>query len=85
MESRLCGKKSKVRPTTGHKAQGGGVKVYLSSFFILSARWEYKVNATPRPLHPWEREPVPIVQEAGWAPEPVWTGAENLATIRLIG
>jgi hypothetical protein len=20
-----------------------------------------------------------IVQEAGWAPEPVWTGAENLA------
>jgi hypothetical protein len=23
---------------------------------------------------------VPIVQEAGWAPEPVWTGAENLAT-----
>ena len=24
-------------------------------------------------------DPVPIVQEAGWAPEPVWTGAENLA------
>ena len=23
--------------------------------------------------------PVPIVQEAGWAPGPVWTGAENLA------
>jgi hypothetical protein len=23
---------------------------------------------------------VPIVQEAGWAPGPVWTGAENLAT-----
>ena len=22
--------------------------------------------------------PVPIVQEAGWAPWPVWTGAENL-------
>jgi hypothetical protein len=21
----------------------------------------------------------PIVQEAGWAPGPVWTGAENLA------
>jgi hypothetical protein len=25
------------------------------------------------------KDPVPIVQEAGWAPEPVWTGAENLA------
>jgi len=24
--------------------------------------------------------PVPIVQEAGWAPSPVWTGAENLAS-----
>jgi hypothetical protein len=25
------------------------------------------------------KEPVPIVQEAEWAPEPVWIGAENLA------
>ena len=25
------------------------------------------------------KDPVPIVQEAGWAPGPVWTGAENLA------
>ena len=23
--------------------------------------------------------PIPIVQEAGWASEPVWIGAENLA------
>ena len=36
------------------------------------------LNATHRPLYPWERDPVPIVQEAGWAPGPVWTGAENL-------
>ena len=26
-----------------------------------------------------EKDPVPIVQEAGWAPGPVWTGTENLA------
>ena len=25
------------------------------------------------------KDPVPIVQEAGWAPGPVWTGVENLA------
>jgi len=25
------------------------------------------------------KDPVLIVQEAGWAPEPVWIGAENLA------
>ena len=37
------------------------------------------VNATPRPLYPRERKPVPIVQEAGSAPVPVWKGAENLA------
>jgi hypothetical protein len=26
------------------------------------------------------KDPVSIVQEAGWAPEPVWIGAENFAT-----
>ena len=26
------------------------------------------------------KDPVPTVQEAGWAPGPVWTGAEYLAT-----
>ena len=30
-------------------------------------------TSTPR------KDPVPIVQEKGWAPGPVWTGAENLA------
>jgi hypothetical protein len=28
-----------------------------------------------------EKYPVPILQEAGWAPEPVWIGAENLAPL----
>ena len=41
--------------------------------------WGWVVNVTPRPLYPRERYPVPIVQEAGWAPGPVWTDAENLA------
>jgi hypothetical protein len=36
-------------------------------------------SPTPRPLYPRERDPVPIVQEAGWAPGSVWTAAENLA------
>ena len=29
-------------------------------------------------LYPRERDRLPIVQEAGWAPVPVWTGEENL-------
>jgi len=33
----------------------------------------------PRLLYPTERDPVPTVQEAGWAQRPVWTVAENLA------
>ena len=37
------------------------------------------VSFTPRPLFNPGKDPVPIVQEVGWAPGPVWTGAENLA------
>ena len=33
----------------------------------------------PRPLFTPGKDPVSIVQEAGWAPGPVWTGVENLA------
>ena len=32
-----------------------------------------------RSLYPLEKDPVPVVHEAGWASERVWTGAENLA------
>jgi hypothetical protein len=32
----------------------------------------------PQPLSTPGKDPVPIVQEAGWAPEPIWTGAINL-------
>ena len=41
--------------------------------------WGWMVNATPWPLFPWERDPVLILQESGWAPGPVWTGAESVA------
>ena len=33
----------------------------------------------PWPLFTPGKDPVPIAQEAGWAPGPVWTDAENLA------
>jgi hypothetical protein len=41
------------------------------------------VSVTPRPLFTPRKDPVPIVQEAGWAPGPVWTGAENLTPNRI--
>ena len=33
----------------------------------------------PLPLFTPRKDPVPIVEEAGWAPGPVWTGVGNLA------
>jgi hypothetical protein len=36
-------------------------------------------NSTPLSLYVWERESVPFLQEAGWAPGPFWTDMENLA------
>jgi hypothetical protein len=33
----------------------------------------------PWPFSTPRKDLVPIVQEAGWAPGPVWTGVENLA------
>jgi len=41
------------------------------------------VSVTPRPLFTPGKDPVPIVQEAGWAPGTVRTGAENLAPTRI--
>jgi hypothetical protein len=35
------------------------------------------VKGTPRPLCPREGDPVPLVQEAGWAPGLVYTGVET--------
>jgi hypothetical protein len=37
------------------------------------------INATLRSLYPPGKVPVPIVQEAWWAPGPIWTVAEYLA------
>jgi hypothetical protein len=37
------------------------------------------VKATARPLYPRERDPVPILWEAWWAPGQVWTCAKSLA------
>ena len=53
---------------------------YRSTLFLastLDVAWVF--NATPRPTYPWERDQVPLLQEACLAPEPVRKGAENLS------
>jgi len=42
---------------------------------VLEGGWV--VSSTPRPHFTPGKDPVPILQEAGWAPGPVWTGAEK--------
>ena len=56
-----------------------GGEILLHFFFNLGDKRGWVKNATPRPLCPQGRDPVPTAQEAGWTPGPVWTGAENLA------
>ena len=35
------------------------------------------VSRRPRPQFTPGKDPVPVVQEAGWAPGPVWTGGKS--------
>jgi hypothetical protein len=50
-------------------------RMYSSYSFLTSALdgGEWSALRPGRALAPGKGPPVPIVQEAGWAPEPVWT------------
>ena len=60
------------------KAQRGSRSIAYS-FFNLGTRWGWVVNVTLRPLYLGEREPVPVVEEAGCVPGPVLTGFDPRA------
>ena len=67
-----------LRLCTGRMAHRGSRGIALL-FHDHGTRRGWGVSVTSQlPFTP-EEDPVPIVQEAGWAPGPVWTGAENLA------
>ena len=63
---------------TGNTAHRGSRSIALL-FLDHGTRRGWGVSVTPRPLFTRGKYPVPIVHEAGWAPGPVWTCAENLA------
>jgi len=48
-------------------------------FHDRGARRGRVVSSMPRPHFNPGKDPVPIVQEAGWDPVPVWIGVKNLA------
>jgi hypothetical protein len=74
-DSRVKLKEPRYRPGCGPEG-GRGIALLFQDF---GARRGWGVSSTPRPHFTQGQDPVPIVQEDGWAPAPVWTGAENLA------
>jgi hypothetical protein len=66
--------KGKVVPLHSIEAHLCGRR-YSSYAFLTSELegGEWSASRPGRALPPWKEPPVPTVQEAGWAPEPVWT------------
>jgi hypothetical protein len=68
-----------LRLCTGRTAHRGSRGIALP-FLDHGTSRGWGVSVTPRPFFTPGKDSVPIVQKAGWAPGPVWTGAENLTT-----
>jgi hypothetical protein len=68
-----------------HYTLGGRGVIYISYTLSTSALdgGEWSASRPGRTLPPGKGPPVPIVQEAGWAPEPVWTQRLEEKSFRL--
>ena len=71
-----------LRLSTGRTVHRGSRGIALPFHDRDTRKW-WGVSVTPRPLFTPRKDPVAIVQEAAWAPGPVWAGAENLAPTRI--
>jgi hypothetical protein len=79
----MSGKAVSLQP----RGRLGGEKVQVLLILVLGSRWGWVVSVTPRPhFSPGERTPpVPIVQEARLAPEPVWIQIRGKILLPLPG
>jgi len=64
---------SRYRPGVAQRVSRGIALL----FHDRGTRRGWVVSSTPWPHFTPGKEPVPIVQEAGWAPGPVWTGGKS--------
>jgi hypothetical protein len=65
------------RPRRTHTVSGGISQLFLN---LGTRRGVCGQHHAPVAFTPG-KDPVPLVQEAGWATEPVWIDAENLAPL----
>ena len=80
VEKRICSDKwlgnvnwSRYRPGVAQRVDRGIALL----FHDRGTRRGWVVSSTPRPHFTPRKDPVPILQEAGWAPGPVWTGGKS--------
>jgi len=66
-------KRSRYRPGVAQRV-GRGIALL---FHDRGTRRRWVISGTPRPHFTPGKDPVPILQEAGWAPGPVWTGGKS--------
>ena len=64
---------SRYRPCVAQRV-GRGIALLFRDH---GTRREWVVSSTPRPHFSFGKHLVPIVQETGWAPGPVWTGGKS--------
>ena len=64
---------SRYRPGVAQRV-GRGIALL---FHDRGTRRGWVVSSTPWPHFTTGKDPVPILQEAGWAPGPVWTGGKS--------
>ena len=64
---------SRYRPGVAHRV-GRGIALL---FHDRGTRRGWVVSSTPRPHFTSGKDQVPILQEAGWAPGPVWMGGKS--------
>jgi hypothetical protein len=70
----------KVRPRTGHEGPEGEMR--YSFIFSLTSVLDWGGWWTSRPgCFTPGKDPVPVEQEAGWAPGPVWKVAERVIRV----
>ena len=64
---------SRYRPGVAQRV-GRGISLL---FYDHGTRMGWVVSSTPRPHFTPGKDQVPILQEAGWGPGPVWTGGKS--------